>query len=123
MVELQGWWVSIPVLVNLRLGVRGRVERGKPDPVSIPVLVNLRLGVDVTKLPKGFALCVSIPVLVNLRLGDEDRVFRAIDALVTVSIPVLVNLRLGGHPVRRPGARATVSIPVLVNLRLGVRHP
>ena len=40
--------VSIPVLVNLRLGagVRGKTGRANGAEVSILVLVNLRLGVE-----------------------------------------------------------------------------
>ena len=39
--------------------------------VSIPVLVNLRLGVDRTGGSLESPSAVSIPVLVNLRLGDH----------------------------------------------------
>ena len=57
--------------MNLRLGDHRGDLRPEPEGcVSIPVLVNLRLGVHhAAALLAGRLASVSIPVLVNLRLG------------------------------------------------------
>ena len=61
--------VSIPVLVNLRLGGEGGRRVHELQGVSIPVLVNLRLGLPPGRTARARRDAVSIPVLVNLRLG------------------------------------------------------
>ena len=67
--------------MNLRLGDEGTEQqgRGRELLVSIPVLVNLRLG-DHGRRDPGARERVSIPVLVNLRLGERMicQVFRAV---------------------------------------------
>ena len=69
--EDAGPFVSIPVLVNLRLGDRVAVrgDLNAAAAVSIPVLVNLRLGAELWPSLPRLPASVSIPVLVNLRLG------------------------------------------------------
>ena len=88
--------VSIPVLVNLRLGVPGRPDdKGRQAPrVSIPVLVNLRLGdvvvAECLKPSSGLNSCSGEPAA-----RGEDRREGRRRHHYGVSIPVLVNLRLG----------------------------
>ena len=104
-------FVSIPVLVNLRLGARGGPRRARAGVrVSIPVLVNLRLGGSADERVGRLPPPVSIPVLVNLRLGAHHVGGRRVDPR-SVSIPVLVNLRLGGRArLRRRGGRTSVGL-------------
>ena len=61
-------------------GASPRPELHVQSGVSIPVLVNLRLGVKkLDAQAQGLAAIVSIPVLVNLRLGGENPLLAAAD--------------------------------------------
>ena len=117
--------VSIPVLVNLRLGVPvgdDAAERHPGAGVSIPVLVNLRLGGTRTSPSPP-------PSTAGLNSCSGEPAARGPERTATLSWSRTACLNsCSGEPAARgtyypEGCRraaAGVSIPVLVNLRLGV---